>query len=204
MRMRFTLLVLVLIAMAGRSAEAQPFALIDPKLFAFLGSSEDPPTAATAGMAIADQWLADEPFYNPATSGARRVIIAPTVFRVSRQDLRAENRNFEDNAVFFALSGAAVRLPYVPVCISVNQRALQAVRPCRSGSMGTSRRCASGIMPSTAAQRPIPPCSPPRSVVRATRARAVPASPHPRRCIICVVASRSNGRAARIATSFAN
>src|SRR5262245_14170009 len=125
MRTRFTLLFLGMIAMAGRSAQAQPPAPIDPKLFAFPGSTEDPPTAATAGMALSDQWLADEPFFNPATPGARRVIVAPTIFRVSRQALRAENRNFDDNAMFFDLSGAAVGLPYVPVWIYVHQPALR-------------------------------------------------------------------------------
>src|SRR5437899_9368145 len=113
MRIRFTLLALGLIAMAGRSAEAQPPAPLDPSLFGFPGGTENPPSAASAGVAGADQWLGDEPFYNPAAPRARKVMVAPTILRMSRQDLRADNRNFDDNPIFFDLAGAAVAVPHL-------------------------------------------------------------------------------------------
>ena len=125
MRIRFMLFSLGLIALAGRSAHAQPPSPIDPSLFAFPGSNEDPASASSAGLAVADQWLGDEPFFNPATPGGRRVMLAPTLFRVSRQDLRAANRNFDDNALFIDLSGAAVALPFVPVWVYVHQPGLR-------------------------------------------------------------------------------
>ncbi|TMQ69101.1 MAG: hypothetical protein E6K80_12775 [Candidatus Eisenbacteria bacterium] len=125
MRIRFVFLSRGLIALAERSAMAQPPSPLDGSLFGFPGESESPASAISAGFAAGDQWLGDEPFYNPAARGARRVIVAPTLFRVSRQDLRADNRNFDDNPLFFDLAGAAVALPYVPVWVYVHQPTLR-------------------------------------------------------------------------------
>jgi hypothetical protein len=122
---RFILLLLVALVSAVRFAEAQPPSPLDPTLFAFPGGSMNPPSAANAGLAGADQWLGDEPFYNPSTPGGRLVSLSPTLLRVSRQDLRAENRNFDDNPLFFDFSGAAVAIPGVPVWVYVFQPGLR-------------------------------------------------------------------------------
>jgi len=117
MRIRSTLLLAACVALAGRPAAAQPPSPIDGALFAFPGSTESPPSGVSAGVASADQWLGDEPFLNPATPAGHQIMVSPTMFRVSRQDLRAANRNFEDNALFFDLAGFALALPRVPVWI---------------------------------------------------------------------------------------
>lgn len=125
MRIRSVLLTLGWIALAGRSVQAQPPSPLDPTLFAFPGGTLNPPSAASAGLAGADQWLGDEPFYNPSTRAGRQVSISPTMLRVSRQDLRADNRNFDDNPLFFDLSGAALAIPGTPVWIYVFQPGLR-------------------------------------------------------------------------------
>jgi len=52
---RFILLLLVALVSAVRFAEAQPPSPLDPTLFAFPGGSMNPPSAANAGLAGADQ-----------------------------------------------------------------------------------------------------------------------------------------------------
>jgi hypothetical protein len=127
MRIRFLLLLaLGAIAMTGRSAGAQPLSPIAPALFAFPGGTVNPASGASAGTGGADRWLGDEPFDNPAAPAVRRVLLSPTMLRVSRQDLRADNRNFDDQEVFFDLSGAALGLgPRVPVWVYVQQPTLR-------------------------------------------------------------------------------
>src|SRR5215468_773170 len=125
MRIRSMLLALATIALAGRSAAAQPPSPIDPTLFGFPGGVDSPSSATSAGVAGADRWLGDEPFDNPAAPGSHRVVVAPTMLRVSRQDLRADNRNFDDNPLFFDLAGAAVAVPGAPVWIWVDQPTLR-------------------------------------------------------------------------------
>src|SRR5262245_36160955 len=125
MRFRSMLLVFVLMSASVPFAEAQPPSPLDPALFAFPGGSMNPPSGATAGLAGADQWLGDEPFYNPSTPAGRHVSLSPTMLRVSRQDLRADNRNYDDNPLFFDFSGAAVAIPGVPVWVYVFQPGLR-------------------------------------------------------------------------------
>src|SRR5437867_3205116 len=117
MRVRFMFLLVGSIALAGRPAAAQPPSPIDGSLFAFPGSAEAPSSSASAGVATADRWLGDEPFSNPAAPGGHRVGVSPTMFRVSRQDLRAANRNYDDNALFFDLSGVAVAIPWASIWV---------------------------------------------------------------------------------------
>lgn len=80
-------------------ALAQP-SPIDPALHAFPGSLLGTTSAASTGMAFADRWLGDEPFANPALAPRRALSAAPLLQRVSRQDLRAGNRQFDESAVF--------------------------------------------------------------------------------------------------------
>ncbi len=109
----------------GTPAHAQVPAPIDPALFGFPGSFEQPASAASAGVAFADHWLGDEPFSNPAAPHAQLVMVSPTLMRVNRQDLRAGNRNYDEKAAFFDAAGATLGLPATPFWLYVYQPVLR-------------------------------------------------------------------------------
>ena len=119
------LLFLLLFAVAARTAAADPPAPLNSGLFALPGSCDQPPSAASAGMACADQWLGDFPFSNPAAPRGRGVMLSPAMVRMNRQDLRAGNRNFDEQAAFFDAAGAALAIPYVPMWLYVQQPVLR-------------------------------------------------------------------------------
>src|SRR5262252_265198 len=121
---RFIVLIFVA-ALVSAPAQAQPPAPLDSTQFAFPGSFDQPASARAAGLALADSWLGDEPFYNPAVAPARRVDLTPIVLWMSRQDLRAANRNYDDAGASFDLAGAAVALPVLPIWIYVHQPVLR-------------------------------------------------------------------------------
>jgi hypothetical protein len=102
------LLISVAAAFPALAAAPTPLA---PSLFTFPGSAPTPTSAASAGLALADRWLGDEPFENPAVTSGMRLIASPAMLRVSRQDLRADNRNYDETAAFFDGAGLAVGLP---------------------------------------------------------------------------------------------
>jgi len=104
------LALLVAAALAARVALAAPTPL-DPALFAFPGSVMAPASGTSAGLALADQWLGDDPFSNPAVAPGTRFVGSPAMLRVSRQDLRADNRNYDETAAFFDGAGVAIGLP---------------------------------------------------------------------------------------------
>lgn len=124
MRTRFVTLAM-LFSLLPCLAGAQAPSPLDGTLFAFPGSLAHPASAASAGLAMADAWLGDEPYSNPAAYGGRRAILSPTLFRVSRQDLRAANRNYDEQTLFLDLAGAAVTLPFAPVWLYVHQPELR-------------------------------------------------------------------------------
>jgi hypothetical protein len=74
-------------------------------LFGFPGQSIAPGSARTAALAGANRWLGDEPFHNPAVSSPDGLVLTPVMQRVSRQDLRADNREYDETSVFFDLLG---------------------------------------------------------------------------------------------------
>src|SRR5262245_1381258 len=119
--MRRFIVLVFFVALGYEPARAQPPAPLDSTQFAFPGSFDKPASARSAGLAMADTWLGDEPFYNPAVAPARRVDVSPVVLWVSRQDLRAHNRNYDDAGPSFDLAGAAIALPYVPIWVYVHQ-----------------------------------------------------------------------------------
>ncbi len=84
-------------------SEVAPF---DTGLFAFPGESPSPGSARAAGLGLADRWLGDEPFDNPATSGSNAVSVSPLIQRVNRQDLRAIASGYDETAGFFDFAGA--------------------------------------------------------------------------------------------------
>jgi hypothetical protein len=84
---------------------------LSPALFSFPGSVASPASAASAGLALADRWLGEEPFANPAGNVVPRIAASGTMLHVSRQDLRADNRNYDETAAFFDGAGLVGRLP---------------------------------------------------------------------------------------------
>ena len=78
---------------------------ISSELFPFPGSHVSPASAASAGLALADRWLADEPFANPSASRPYTLALSPMLLHVSRQDLRAEHRSYQETSAFFDAAG---------------------------------------------------------------------------------------------------
>ena len=79
--------------------------------FTFPGSTANPASAVSAGLALADRWLGDDPFANPASDLGPGVALSGAMLHVSRQDLRAGNRNVDETPAFFDGAGLAVGLP---------------------------------------------------------------------------------------------
>jgi hypothetical protein len=101
-----TLLVLAAASAAATlwgPAAAAP--LPDPDLFAFPGSSSSPPSAVSAGLALADRWLADEPFDDAAAALTTAASGSALMLRTNRQDLRAPNNDYTDTSAFFDAAG---------------------------------------------------------------------------------------------------
>src|SRR5437867_1300308 len=90
-------------------AAAQPSPL-DGGLFAFPSYRPSPASARSAALALADDWLGDEPFDNPAAGGAV-VAASPLLQRLSRQDLRARFRDYDETPAFFDAAGGFTAWP---------------------------------------------------------------------------------------------
>lgn len=104
-----TLAFLVLIVPAAVVA-APPDPIHDRSLFSFPGSVSNPGSGASAGRALADRWLGDEPFDNPAGAPPREIHVSPVLLRMSRQDLRADNLQFDDQSFFVDVASVRVGL----------------------------------------------------------------------------------------------
>jgi hypothetical protein len=112
-------LALGLLVPAGCAWALPPSPLDQPGLSAFPGAVENPPSAVSAGLGLADLWLGDEPFGNPAAASAREVVLAPVFVRVSRQDLRAVHRNYDETAGFFDAAGGRISWPVGGASVSL-------------------------------------------------------------------------------------
>jgi hypothetical protein len=108
---RAVLIVLAALACAAASAHADPPPPLSFGLFSFPGALPSPPSANSAGVALADRWLGEEPSGNPAIAPGFRVVLSPTVLRVNRQDLASHNRNFSETSAFFDGAGFTIGLP---------------------------------------------------------------------------------------------
>jgi hypothetical protein len=108
---RSTLVLLLLVVAASPAAAATPGPLLRAGLYAFPGSVVGAGSAASAGLGLADRWLGDEPFANPAVTPARSLSVTPQLLRVSRQDLRAEFHQFDETSVTMDVAGGSLRLP---------------------------------------------------------------------------------------------
>ena len=98
---------------------------ISSGMFSLPGSYQQPPSAAAAGMALANEWLGDSPYSNPAVPRGNGLVLSPTLLRVNRQDLRAGNHNYDEKAAFFDGAGAALSTHYAPIWLYVAQPVLR-------------------------------------------------------------------------------
>jgi len=106
--------------LAGAStARAELSSTLVPELFAFPGAVTGPPSAVSAGLGLADLWLGDEPFGNPAAYPARAVVLAPAFLRVSRQDLRAHTSAYDETPGYLDAAGACLSWPVRSVGLSL-------------------------------------------------------------------------------------
>ena len=95
----------LLLALGEAPARAQLPVSMASDLYPFPGAHESPGSAVSAGLALADRWLGEEPFANPAASRRYVLTLTPAILHVSRQDLRADNRRYEETAAFFDAAG---------------------------------------------------------------------------------------------------
>ena len=102
-------LLLAVAVPAARAATPTPLDI--GKLYPFPGALAAPASAVSAGLGLADRWLGDEPFDNPAADPARGVLAAPVLQRVKRQDLPADYRNYDETAGFLDFAGGRLALP---------------------------------------------------------------------------------------------
>lgn len=100
------------------SAAAPP--PLDPQTFAFPGALVAPASAVSAGLAFSDRWLVAGAFDNPAIASPPGLQVSPALLRVNRQDLRAANRETDEQAAFFDFGGASLSLPAGHGAITLN------------------------------------------------------------------------------------
>lgn len=83
---------------------------LDGVRFSFPGSVLTPANAITAGLGLADRYV-DDVTSNPAARIERSVIASPQLIRVSRQDLSAANREFDQRMASIDFAGATISVP---------------------------------------------------------------------------------------------
>jgi hypothetical protein len=105
---------------AAAPVQAAPPAPLGSDLWAFPAELSGPASAASAGLAMADRWLGEQPFDNPAIATARGGAVSGLLQHVSRQDLRAKNRQFDEQAAFLDGAGAWFALPLRGITISAH------------------------------------------------------------------------------------
>ncbi len=111
------LLAVVAVALAAAVLpSATAHAQVDPPssgaLFAFPGAFPTPASPASAGHALADRWLGDAPWDQPAAGIARWDVQGSLLFlREDRQDLHAANREFDGGPGTLDFGGAAIGGP---------------------------------------------------------------------------------------------
>lgn len=88
-------------------ADSLPPPLTSPD-YHFPGAVASPGSAASAGVGMADAWLGDEPFENPALPAANRASLSPLLYHMSRQDLRGLDRGYTEQSAFFDGAGGWV------------------------------------------------------------------------------------------------
>jgi hypothetical protein len=111
MKLPGCVLILLFVLHASPTAAQTPDPLGRVELYAFPGAVTGPASAVSAGTALADRWLGDEAFSNPAAAPGRRLSLSPTLLHPSRQDLRAKFHEFDETSAFIDLAGGSLSLP---------------------------------------------------------------------------------------------
>lgn len=111
-RRRLLLPLAALLAAAAVPARAAAPPPVDSNVFAFPGAFAMPASAASAGLALSDRWLGLDPAANPAARPARGVVLAPLGLRTSRQDLAADNREFDEQFGYVDFASGSLSLPF--------------------------------------------------------------------------------------------
>ncbi len=114
LRRCIALLLLGSVGLTAASSSAQTPAPVDPVRFSFPGSVPAAGSARSAALALADRWLGEEPFSNPAMIRARGFALSPQLLHMSRQDLRSGNRDFDEQPAFFDAAGGWAALTAGP------------------------------------------------------------------------------------------
>uniref|UniRef100_A0A832I475 Uncharacterized protein n=1 Tax=Eiseniibacteriota bacterium TaxID=2212470 RepID=A0A832I475_UNCEI len=107
------------LACAPPAARAGAPAPVSPALHAFPGGFPSPGSAASAALALAPRYLGEEPYDNPAVAPRRAASLTPMLLRVSRQDLRREHREVDEQPVFFDAGGVWAVLGAGPVAFAL-------------------------------------------------------------------------------------
>lgn len=104
---RFALPCAVLLAASVAVATAATLpAPLSTGLFPFPAAVLGPADAASAGVGMADRFVGDEPFDNPAAATGLGFRLTPQIALTSRQDLHAANRELDDGGPVFDVGGA--------------------------------------------------------------------------------------------------
>jgi hypothetical protein len=81
-------------------------------LFSFPGAFPNPATPVSAGRALADRWLGETPWDNPAVGGGRWSVSGSLLYlREDRQDLHAANRQFDGGQGTFDFGSGSLVAP---------------------------------------------------------------------------------------------
>ncbi len=96
--MKAILLSILAVAAPTTAAAAPPPPLDHVGFYAFPGAVEGPASAVSAGVALADRGLGDEPYSNPAAAPGLGLSVSPLFLRVSRQDLRASSTGYDETS----------------------------------------------------------------------------------------------------------
>jgi hypothetical protein len=103
------------LAIASLAIATAARAQVDPPssgdLFSFPGAFPNPATAMSAGRALADRWLGDAPWDDPAAGGGWSAEGSLLYLHENRQDLAAANRQFDGGSGVFDFGSAALSAP---------------------------------------------------------------------------------------------
>ncbi|MEY4069931.1 MAG: hypothetical protein RL721_545 [Candidatus Eisenbacteria bacterium] len=107
----FVLVAFLALALGGVAQAATPQPIANPAFgFPVPGDAPAPSNAASAGLALADRWLGETAFENPAAGAARgfALQVSPVFQRVNRQDLASTNRSTVQKRGYPDVAGGAL------------------------------------------------------------------------------------------------
>lgn len=105
--------VLAALALLAPAARAQlPPVMVNASFgFPFPGDFTSPANATSASVALADRWLGSSAYENPAALVPKGIEVSPMFQRVNRQDMAAQNRDYDQIFGYPAFAGAQLSLP---------------------------------------------------------------------------------------------